>query len=164
MTSMIPVNKIEKINRDCDAIDWHAKAKALIRIKYDKNRKYFKRIGCSRGKLVPVDLPIKQIVNYEEFLFDEIRSIILVTKQFYNMAESIAIKELNIPFENTFYTANSSEPDINVLIIKAIPVVAKILKYQHKLSELDFSNEINRMLCYNIITEEDVRELAKKLH
>ena len=161
------LKKLTKINQDCDAIDWHARAKDSIKIKYDENRKCFKRMGCSRGKLTPVNLPIKQIMpneEYDEFLFDEIRSIPLVTKRYFNMAESVAMQELNVPSERLIYETNSSEPDIDILIEKAIPVVAQILKYQYKMDKAGFSDMINKWFCYNTINEKDVLALAKRLH
>jgi hypothetical protein len=156
-------DKIEKVNQDCNAIDWHAKAKDSIKIVYKENRKYYERTDCSRSEPIAIDLPIKKIVM-NEFLFDEVRSIPLVSKRIFNFAESIAMKELDIFSEREFYEINSEEPDIDVLKEKVIPVVANILKYQYKLNKMGFSDEINLMLSYEEICKKEVVELAKKLH
>jgi hypothetical protein len=154
--------KADAINRDCDAIDWFAKAKDMIKVVQDSHRQYYKREGCSFSKKIPIDPPIKKVVS-EEFLFDDEKSIPLVTNLYRNMAESVAMKELQIPCEREFYESNSSEPDIDVLIEKAIPVVAQILKYQYKLAEMGFSDKINELYCYDIINEDDLRKLANSL-
>ena len=154
--------KADEINRDCDAIDWFAKAKDMIKIVHNDDRQYYKRESCSFSKKIPIDLPIKKVVA-EEFLFDNKRSIPLVTNLYHNMAESVAAQELDIPCEIRFYETNSSEPDIHVLIEKAVPVVAQILKYQYKLNEMGFDNEINELYCYKLISKKDVQDLAKAL-
>jgi hypothetical protein len=155
--------KADVINRDCDAIDWLLRAKDTIKVVHDSHRRYCEREDCSLSKEIPiVPPPIKNVVS-EEFLFDDEKSIPLVTNLYRNMAESVAMKELQVPCEIEFYESNSSEPDVDVLIEKAIPVVAQILKYQYKLAEMGFSDKINEMYCYDLINEDDVRKLAKSL-
>lgn len=154
--------KAYKINMECDAIDWLAKAKDRIKIVQNSHRQYYKRTGCSFSKKILIDPPIKQVVS-EEFLFDAEKSIPLVTNTYHNMAESVAMSELKVPCEIEFYESNSSEPDIHVLIEKAIPVVAQILKIQYQLTQLGFSDKINELYCYKLISEDDLRLVVKAL-
>lgn len=144
---------------------WLIRARNLITIKSIEGQSFGKQPpgGCSRSILKQCDPPIKQIFGGIEkaFLFDETRCIPLVTKNFYNFAESIGHSELETPSEYDFYTKHSHIEDIDELVEKAIPVVARILEDESKLATLGFDEKINQKLCFEEITNEEVRKIAR---
>jgi hypothetical protein len=150
-----------------DERKWILRATKLIKIKELDSPSFGQRPvgGCSQSTLIPCDPPIKEVFGTfeREFLFDENRSIPLVTKLFYNFAECTGHSVLETPSEEAFYKENAHIEDINELIQKAIPVVAKILQNQSALDELGFDKKINELLCFKKISEESVEKMAESV-
>jgi hypothetical protein len=139
---------------------WLTRARELIKI---KPVEVGSKVGCSGSSLEPCATPIKQIFGGIEqaFLFDEKRCIPFVTKCYLNFVESIGYRELGTPSEYEFYEKHAHIEDIQELIEKAIPVVAIILRDENKLDKLGFHDQINKLFCFKMITEDEVKELAR---
>jgi hypothetical protein len=114
----------------------------------------------------PADPPLKKIFGLfddKKFLFDRNTAIPLVTDTSVNFATCIARKVHSVPNEAKFYIDNSHIDDVDVLIAKAIPVVAEILYYESQFRKHGFDDEVNRHLCLNHISKTTVESIARRI-
>lgn len=120
--------------------------------------------GCSMSQLEPCNAPIKTVYGSSDkyFLFDESLQIPLVTKLWYNMAEGSGAHLLGIPSETEVYKKHATVVDINKLLECVRPEIAKILRLEALLDELQFDDKVNMRLAFGEIAEEDLADIIMK--